>query len=253
MKIVVFGGSGFIGKKLVARLCSLGHKAVPASPSLGVNAITGQGLATALAGAQAVVDVTNPPAYEDQAVMDFFTTATRNLLVHGAAAGVRHHVLLSIVGIDRLPECGYYRAKLAQEQLIRAAAIPFTLVRATQFFEFIPAITQLATTAQTVRLPAAGMQPILGDEVAAALTEIVLQPPLNDGQELAGPEVIGQDELARRWLKATQDARTVVTDPTARYFGTLLETNSLLPGPLARRGQTTFDAWLAKSRVDVPG
>lgn len=253
MKIIVFGGSGFIGKKLVSMLRRHGHDVVPASPSLGVNAVTGEGLAAALAGAQVTVDVTNSPSYEDQAVMDFFTTTTRHLLAQGATAGVRHHVLLSIVGIDGLPECGYYRAKLAQEKLIRAAAIPFTIVRATQFFEFIPVITQLATTAQTVRLPAAGMQPILGDDVADVLAEIATQPPVNGTLELAGPEVIAQDELARRWLKSQDKTDVVVTDPAARYFGAQLQPRSLLPGEQARLGRTRFDDWLAQGKIAPAG
>lgn len=244
MKIVVAGGSGLIGTKLVKFFREQGHSVTPVSRRQGVNAFTGEGLAAALAGAQVVVDVLNLHSPEDQAVMEFFTTTTRNLLAAEAGAGVAHHVLLSVVGVDRVPDNGHYRAKVAQEQLVQAARIPYTIVRATQFFEFIKTIIDLATVGETVRLPAAGMQPILADEVVAVLADIALQAPRNGIVELAGPELIRQDELARRFLKATHDARNVVTDPRARYFGAVLQERSLVPGPNARLGTARIDDWL---------
>src|SRR6058998_1657634 len=215
MKIVVIGGSGLIGSKLVKKLRQLGHEVVAASPSSGVNSITGEGLAEALAGAQAVVDVTNSPSWEDKAVLVFFETSTRNLLAAEVAAGVRHHVALSVVGTERLLTSGYFRAKMAQEDLIKASPIPYTIVRATQFFEFVGGIAQAATEGQTVRLPPALMQPIVSDDVAAAVADAALAAPLNGTVDLAGPEPIRQDDLVRRFLSATRDARTVITDPKA--------------------------------------
>jgi len=247
MKIVVIGGSGLIGTKLVKNLRQLGHEVVPASPSSGVNTITGVGLAEALAGAQVVVDVTNSPSWEDKAVLQFFETSTRNLLAAEAAAGVGHHVALSVVGTDRLLSSGYFRAKMAQENLIKASKVPYTIVRATQFFEFVNGIAQSATDGQTVRLPPALMQPIVSDDVAAALADVTLGEPVNGMDELAGPEPIRLDELVRRFLSAKQDARQVVADVHARYFGLELNDQSLTPGDNPRIGPTYFADWLSRS------
>ena len=246
MKIVVIGGSGLIGTKLVARLRQRGHEVVAASPSSGVNTITGEGLAGALAGAQVVVDVANSPSWEDQAVLEFFETSGRNLLAAEAAAGVGHHVALSVVGTDRMLASGYFRAKMAQENLIKAAKIPYTIVRATQFFEFVGGIAQSATDGQTVRLPPAMMQPIVSDDVAAALADVAVDQPLNGTVELAGPEPIRMDELIRRYLTAKRDARKVITDVHARYFGTEVNDQSLTPGDHPRIGPTRFADWLSK-------
>jgi len=247
MKIVVIGGSGLIGTKLVNKLRERGHEALAASPSSGINTITGEGLAKALAGAQGVVDVSNSPSWEDKAVLEFFETSTRNLLATEAAAGVRHHVALSVVGTDRLLESGYFRAKMAQENLIKSSKIPYTIVRATQFFEFVNGIAQSATDGQTVRLPPALMQPIVSDDVAAALADVAINAPVNGMIELAGPELIRQDELVRRFLSAKQDARQVVTDVHARYYGIVLNDQSLTPGDNPRIGPTRFEDWLRRS------
>jgi len=247
MKIVVIGGTGLIGSKLVHLLRQRGHQVVAASPSLGVNTHTGQGLSAALAGAHVVVDVANSPSFEDKAVLEFFETSGRNLLAAEAAAGVRHHVALSVVGTDRMPASGYFRAKMAQEELIKAAKIPYTIVRATQFFEFVGAMAQSATVGQTVRLPPALMQPIVSDDVAAALADVAAEEPLNGTVELAGPEPIRMDELVRRFLIANRDAREVITDPEARYFGTPVNDQSLTPGDSPRIGPTRFADWLGRS------
>ena len=247
MKIVIVGGTGLIGKKLVNNLRQRGHEVVPASPSSGVNTVTGEGLAAALAGAQVVVDVANAPSWEDQAVLEFFETSGRNLLAAEAAAGVGHHVALSVVGTDRLLASGYFRAKMAQENLIKASPIPYTIVRATQFFEFVGGIAQSATEGQTVRLPPALMQPIVSDDVAAVMAEVAVAEPLNGTVDLAGPEPIRQDELVRQFLSATGDARTVVTDPKALYFGIAVNDKSLTPGDNPRLGPTRFADWLRRS------
>lgn len=247
MKIVVIGGSGLIGTKLVKKLRQCGHEVVAASPSSGVNTITGEGLAEALAGAQVVVDVSNSPSWEDKAVLEFFETSGRNLLAAEAAANVRHHVALSVVGTDRLLESGYFRAKMAQENLIKASKVPYTIVRATQFFEFVKGIAQAATEGQTVRLPPTLMQPIVSDDVAAALAEVAINAPVNGMIELAGPEPIRQDELVRRFLSATQDPREVITDVRARYYGIELNDQSLTPGDNPRIGPTRFEDWLRRS------
>ena len=247
MKIVVIGGSGLIGKKLVSRLRELGHEVVPASPSSGVNTLTGQGLSEALAGAQVVVDVANSPSWEDTAVLDFFETSGRNLLAAEAVAGVRHHVALSVVGTDRLLASGYFRAKFAQEKLIKASHIPYTIVRATQFFEFVGAIAQSGTDGQNIRLPAAMMQPIVSDDVAAALADVAIAEPLNGTVELAGPEPIRMDELVRRFLIAGRDTRRVIADPQARYYGIPVDDQSLIPGNHPRIGPTRFAEWLNRS------
>jgi uncharacterized protein YbjT (DUF2867 family) len=247
MKIVVIGGSGLIGTKLVNKLQQLGHEVVAASPSSGVNTITGEGLAKALAGAQVVVDVANAPSWEDKAVLEFFETSGRNLLAAEAAAGVRHHVALSVVGTDRLLQSGYFRAKMAQENLIKASKVPYTIVRATQFFEFVNGIAQSATDGQTVRLPPALMQPIVSDDVAAALADVAINAPVNGMIEIAGPEQIRQDELVRRFLSAKQDSRQVVTDVHARYYGVELNDPSLIPGDNPRIAPTRFEDWLSRS------
>ncbi len=247
MKIVVIGGSGLIGTKLVSRLRQKGYEVVAASPNSGVNTITGEGLADALAGAQVVVDVANSPSFEDRAVLEFFQTSGRNLLAAEAVAGVKHHVALSVVGTDRLPDSGYLRAKMAQESLIKASKIPYTIVRSTQFFEFVNAITQSGTVGQTVRLSPAHLQPIASDDVVASLADVTLGAPVNGMIEIAGPERIPLDELARRYLRATKDARQVVADAHARYFGTELNDQSLTPGDNPRLGSIRFEDWLSRT------
>ena len=249
MKIVVIGGSGLIGTKLVKKLRERGDDALPASPSSGVNTITGEGLAKALAGAQVVVDVSNSPSWEDKAVLEFFETSTRNVLAAEAAAGVGHHIALSVVGTERLLQSGFFRAKMAQEQLIQASNVPYTIVRSTQFFEFVDGIAQSATDGQTVRLSPAHIQPIVSDDVAAALAEVTLGTPVNGMIEIAGPERLGLDELVRRFLRAKQDARQVVTDVNAQYFGIDLNDQSLTPGDNPRIGPTRFDDWLRRSQA----
>jgi uncharacterized protein YbjT (DUF2867 family) len=247
MKIVVIGGSGLIGKKVVTNLRQHGHEVVAASPSSGVNTVTGEGLAQALAGAQVVVDVANAPSWEDKAVLEFFETSGRNLLAAEAAGGVGHHVALSVVGTDRLLASGYFRAKMAQENLIKASSIPYTIVRATQFFEFVGAIAQSATEGQTVRVPPALMQPIAADDVAAAMAEAALAKPLNGTVELAGPEPVRQDELVRQFLSKAGDARTVIADPKALYYGLAMNDQSLTPGDNPRLGSTRFADWLSRN------
>jgi uncharacterized protein YbjT (DUF2867 family) len=248
MKIVVIGGSGLIGTKVVTKLRHLGHEVVAASPSSGVNTITGEGLAEALAGAQVVVDVANSPSWEDKAVLEFFETSGRHLLAAEAAAGVGHHIALSVVGTERLLASGYFRAKMAQETLIKASPVPYTIVRATQFFELVGGIAQSATDGHTVRLSPALMQPIVSDDVAAALVQVVVDAPVNGTIEIAGPERIRLDALVQRFLSATQDPREVVTDVHARYFGVELNDQSLTPGTNARLGPTRFEDWLSRSR-----
>jgi uncharacterized protein YbjT (DUF2867 family) len=247
MKIVVIGGSGLIGKKLVSKLRERSREVVAASPSSGVNTVTGEGLSHALAGAQVVVDVANAPSWEDKAVLEFFETSGRNLLAAEKVAGVRHHVALSVVGTERLLASGYFRAKLAQEKLIQASSIPYTIARATQFFEFVEAIAQFGTDAQTVRLPSAMMQPIVSDDVAAALADVAITEPLNGMVEIAGPEPIRMDELVRRFLTARRDSRQVITDPQARYYGVPVNDQSLVPGNHPRLGPTRFADWLSRS------
>ena len=247
MKIVVIGGTGLIGTKLVKKLRERGDEALPASPSSGVNSVTGEGLAEALAGAQVVVDVSNSPSWEDKAVLEFFETSTRNLLAAEAAAGVGHHVALSVVGTERLLQSGFFRAKIEQERLIKASKIPYTIVRSTQFFEFVDGIAQSATDGQTIRLSTAHIQPIVSDDVAAALAEVTLGTPVNGMIEIAGPERLGLDELVRRFLRAKQDTRQVVTDVHAQYFGIDVNDQSLTPGDNPRIGATRFEDWLSRS------
>jgi uncharacterized protein YbjT (DUF2867 family) len=244
MKIVVVGGTGLIGTKVVKNLREKGHEVVAASPSKGINSVTGEGLAQALAGAQVVVDVANAPSWEDKAVLEFFETSGRNLLAAEAAAGVGHHVALSVVGTDRLLASGYFRAKMAQEKLIKASPIPYTIVRATQFFEFVGGIAQSASEGQTVRLPPALMQPIAADDVAAVVADVARAQPLNGTFDLAGPEPIRQDDLVRRFLSGTGDALTVITDPKALYYGIAVNDQSLTPGDTPRIGPTRFEDWL---------
>lgn len=246
MKIVVIGGTGLIGSKLVKLLTVRGHEAVAASPNTGVNTLTGEGLAQALAGAQVVVDVANSPSFEDKAVLDFFETSGRNLLAAEAAAGVQHHVALSVVGTERLQGSGYFRAKLAQETLIKAATIPYTIVHATQFMEFLGGIAQAGTDGQTVRLSPALVQPIASDDVATAMADAALGAPVNGTIEIAGPERVGLAALVQRYLAAIGDARTVVADASAPYFGVQLDDRSLTPGDKPMLGAITFETWMAQ-------
>jgi uncharacterized protein YbjT (DUF2867 family) len=247
MKIVVIGGSGLIGTKLVALLRSRGHEVVAAAPNTGVNTLTGEGLAEALAGAAVVVDVANSPSLEDKAAMDFFVTSGRNLLAAEAAANVKHHVALSIVGTQRVVESGYLRAKAVQENLIKNSAIPYSILQSTQFSEFVERIAKGALDGEVYRLSPALMQPIVSDEVVAALADIALAAPLNGTVEVGGPEAIPLDELAREVLKARKDPRQVVADSHARYFGAELNDQSLIPGPKARIGSVRFGDWLRQS------
>lgn len=247
MKIVVIGGSGLIGSKLVRKLREQGHEAVAASPNSGVNSVTGEGLAEALKGAAVVVDVSNAPSWEDNAVMEFFTTSTRNLLTYEAAAGVRHHVALSVVGTERLLESGYFRAKIAQENLIKASSIPYSIVRATQFFEFIKGIADLSTDGNKVRLPSALIQPMAANDVARAVGRIALGSPVNGTVEVGGPEQFRLDELVRRDLAARKDPREVVADPHAPYYGIKVSERTLVPDNNAQLSETRFEAWLTQA------
>jgi uncharacterized protein YbjT (DUF2867 family) len=251
MNIVVIGGSGLIGSKLTERLRAAGHEILPASPNTGVNTVTGEGLGEALAGVQVVVDLANSPSFEDDAVLEFFETSGRNLLAAEAAAGVRHHLALSVVGADRLPDSGYLRAKIAQEDLIKASGTPYTILRSTQFLEFIGRIAESAAEGDVIRLSPALLQPIAADDVVAALADLVVGPPLNTTVEIAGPEACPLDKLARKLLAARGDTREVVADVHARYFGTELDDRSLTPGPNPRLGSTRFEEWLA--RAGQPG
>jgi len=247
LKIVVIGGSGLIGRKVVSNLRAEGHEVVAASPSTGVNALTGEGLTEALKGAQVVVDVANSPSWEDQAVLDFFETSSRNLLAAEAAAEVRHHVALSVVGTERLLASGYFRAKMAQENLITASSVPYTIVRATQFFEFVGAIAQLSTQGNTVRLPGTLFQPMAADDVAAFVAEAAVAEPVHGMIEIAGPEPMGLDEAARQFIRANKDPRTVITDPNVGYYGVAVNDRSLTPGEHPRLGSTRFADWLSRS------
>src|SRR5262249_3532895 len=249
MKIVVIGGTGLIGTKLVNNLRQHGHEAVAASPKSGVDTFTGKGVAETGKGAQVVVDLANAPVWEDKAVLEFFETAGRNLLTAEEVAGVRHHIALSIVGADRSPDSGYLRAKVAQENVIKASKVPFTIVRSTQFFEFVKSIAQSAAEEQTGRLSPGMMQPIAADDVAAALTDVALAEPVNGTVAIAGPEPIRMNEFVQRFLSATGDARKVTTDVHARYFGAELNDQSLVPGPgdNPRLGPTHYEDWLKRS------
>jgi uncharacterized protein YbjT (DUF2867 family) len=249
MKIVVIGGSGLIGTKLVNRLREKGHEVVAASPDSGVNTITGEGLAEALAGAQVVVDVANSPSFEDRAALEFFETSGRNLLAAEAAAGVGHHLALSVVGTERLLESGYFRAKMAQENLIKASGIPYTILHSTQFFEFINGIIKSGSEGDVIRLSPALVQPIASDDVAATLADLTVGPPVNGIVEVAGPEAFPLDELAREALAANKDRRQVVADVHARYFGAELNDRSLTPGDNPRLGTIGFRDWLRQSQA----
>jgi uncharacterized protein YbjT (DUF2867 family) len=247
MKIVVIGGTGLIGSKVVTCLSEKGHEAVAASPDSGVNTLTGEGLADVLEGASVTIDVSNSPSFEDEAVMDFFTTSTTNLLAAEAGAGVRHHVALSVVGTERLAESGYMRAKVAQEKLIRESSIPFSILHATQFFEFAKRIADDATVGETVRVPDALIQPIAAEEVSAAVCETSLREPAGDVIEIGGPQEFRFDEFIRQALTAKGDQRTVVADPNARYFDAELEERSLLPTNADHLGEIRFSDWLAQT------
>lgn len=244
MKIVVIGGSGLIGSKLVPKLRERGHEAVAASPASGVNTLTGQGLAAALEGASVVVDVSNAPSFEDAAVLEFFETSTRNLLAADAAAGIRHHVALSVVGTERMSESGYMRAKIAQERLIEDSSIPYSIVHATQFFEFVGRIADGATSGNTVRLAHVLIQPMAAEDVAGTVAEVAVGPPVNGIVEVAGPQQFRLDELVRNTLRERHDPREVITDPHAPYFGAELHERTLVPADNARIAETRFDHWL---------
>jgi uncharacterized protein YbjT (DUF2867 family) len=249
MKLVIIGGTGLIGSKLVTQLREHGHEAVAAALNTGVNTLTGEGLAEALQGASVVVDVSNSPSFEDTAVMEFFTTSTRNLLKAAGAAGVTHYVALSVVGTERLSEGGYFRAKSAQEELIKKSPIPYSIVHATQFFEFVKRIADDATDGMTVRLPPVLIQPIAADDVAKAVGRIAVGAPVNGTVEVAGPQQFRFDELIRQGLTARNDPREVVVDPQARYFGVELGERSLIPAADARLGEIRFQEWLGQSVV----
>jgi uncharacterized protein YbjT (DUF2867 family) len=249
MRIVVIGGTGLIGSKTVAILRQGGHEVVAASSNTGVNTITGEGLNEALAGTQVVIDISNSPSFEDKAVLEFFETSGRNLLAAEAAAGVRHHVALSIVGIDRNPEIGYFRAKVAQEKLIASSGIPYTIIRSTQFMEFLRAIADSCADGNVVRISPGLFQPIAADDVAAIVADVALASPRNGIVEIAGPERAPFDEIVARYLKAVGDAREVVSDPEARYYGGRVEEFSLVPLGEARLGHINLNEWLSRSQV----
>lgn len=248
MKIVVIGGTGLIGSKLVNKLRDIGHEVVAASPSRGVNTITGEGLAEALTGSNIVVDVANSPSFEDKAALEFFETSGRNLIAAEKAAGVGHHITLSVVGSDLLSEIGYFRAKIAQENLIKSSTIPYTIVRATQFFEFLGSIAQASTVGETVHLSPAFLQPIASDDVVSALFQVILEMPINGTIEIAGPERFRLSELVEQYLKATKDPRTVISDVHARYFGAQLTDNMLTPNKNSRLGSINFKSWFDSQR-----
>jgi uncharacterized protein YbjT (DUF2867 family) len=252
MKIVVLGGTGLIGSKLVKKLLEHGQEVVAAAPSSGVNTLTGEGLADALRGASVVVDVTNSPSWEDAAVLKFFETSTRNLLDYEAAAGVRHHIALSVVGTERLLESAFFRAKLVQENLIKASSTPYSIVRATQFFEFVKSIADLSTEGNKVRLPPVLFQPMAADDVASAIDRIAMSPPVNSTVEIGGPEQFRLDEAVRRDLAARKDLREVVSDPHARYYGIEVNERTLVPNDDARLGEKRFEDWLRHATKQVP-
>jgi len=248
MKIVVIGGTGLIGSKTAPILHQGGHEVIAASPKTGVNSITGEGLKEAMVGTQVVIDLANSPSFEDRAVLEFFETSGRNLLAAEAAAGVRHHVALSIVGTDRTPENGYFRAKVAQEKLIETSGIPYTIIRSTQFLEFLGAIAASSADGNTVRLSPGLFQPIAADDVAAIVSDVALAAPRNGIVEIAGPERAPFNEIVARYLKAVGDPREVVSDPETRYFGGRVEERSLVPLAEARLGRIGFDEWLRRSQ-----
>ena len=246
-KIVVIGGTGLIGSKVVTDLEEKGIDAIAAAPNTGVNTLTGEGLAEVLNGAAAVVDVSNSPSFEEKAVMDFFTTSTRNLLKYEKDAGVKHHIALSVVGTERLPDSGYMRAKVAQENLIKESSLPYTIIHATQFFEFIKGIADAATEGGTARVSPAGIQPMAADDVASEVAKVAMGNPINGTIEIAGPEVFRMDTIVRKRLEALNDTRKIISDPNATYFGAVLNDRSLLPDANARLSSTRFNDWLRTS------
>ena len=252
MKIVVIGGTGLIGSKLVTKLRAHEHDAVAAAPNTGVNTLTGEGLAEALKGASVVVDVSNSPSWEDAAVLKFFETSTRNLLNYEADAGVKYHVALSVVGTDRLSESGYFRAKIAQEKLIKESSIPYTIVHATQFFEFLKGLADISVDGGKVRLPHVLFQPMAADDVASGVARVAVGPPVNGIVEIGGPEQFRVDELVRRRLASLKDPREVIADPNARYSGAKLSERTLVPENNARLGETRFETWLTQPAAQVP-
>jgi uncharacterized protein YbjT (DUF2867 family) len=252
MKIVVIGGTGLIGSKLVKKLREQGHEAIAAAPNTGVNTLTGEGLAEVLEGAAVVVDVSNSPDWEDSAVLKFFETSTRNLLTYEAAAGVRHHVALSVVGTQQLSESGYFRAKVAQENLIKESSIPYSVVHATQFFEFLKGLADISMVGAKVHLPPVLFQPMAADDVATAVARIAVGQPVNGIVEIGGPEQFRVDELVRRRLAALKDPREVIADPNARYDGAKVSEKTLVPGNNARLGETRFETWLTQSAAQTP-
>src|SRR5205814_4373763 len=252
MKIIVIGGTGLIGSKVVEKLGAQGHQAVPASPNSGVNTVTGEGLAEVLKGASVVVDVSNSPSFEDAAVLKFFETSTRNLLTYEAAAGVGHHVALSVVGTERLSESGYFRAKIAQEKMIKNSAIPYSIVHATQFFEFLKGLADISFDGDKVRLPPVLFQPMAAYDVASAVGRIAVGPPVNGTVEIAGPEQFRLDELVRERLAALKDTREIIADPEARYAGAKLSLRTLVPEKTARLGETHFETGLTQSAATIP-
>src|SRR5499427_3646016 len=251
MKIVVIGGTGLIGSKLVNKLREHGHDAVAAAPNTGVNTLTGEGLAEVLKGASVVVDVSNSPNWEDAAVLNFFEASTRNLLSYEATAGVKHHVALSVVGTDRMSQSGYMRAKIAQEKLIEGSSVPYSIVHATQFFEFLKGLADISMLDGKVHLPPVLFQPMSADDVATAVGRVAVEPPVNGTVEIGGPEQFRVDELVRRRLASLKDPREVVTDPNAPYSGAKLSEKSLVPGNNARLGQTRFETWLTQPAAQV--
>ena len=253
MKIVVIGGTGLIGSKLVNKLREQGHEAVAAAPNTGVNTITGEGLAEALKSAAVVADVSNAPDWEDTAVMKFFETSTRNLLAAEAPAGVRHHVALSVVGTERMLESGYFRAKMAQENLIKSSSIPYSIVHATQFYEFVKGIADFSTEGNKVRVPPVLIQPMAAEDVASGVARVAVGPPVNGMVEIGGPEEFRLDELIRRYLVARRDPREVVADPHAHYYGIEVTERTLVPEDDARLGNIRFEDWLAQSAAQIPG
>ena len=251
MKIVVIGGSGLIGSKLVNKLREQGHEAIAASPDSGVNTLTGEGLAEALKGASVVVDVSNSPSWEDAAVLNFFETSTRNLMAGEANAGVGHHVALSVVGTDRLSESGYFRAKIAQEKLIKGSTIPYSIVHATQFFEFLKGLADISMVGDEVHLPSVLFQPMSADDVASGVAKVAVDTPVNTIIEIAGPEQFRVDELVQRRLASLKDTRKVIADPNARYGGAKVSERTLLPANNARLGETRFETWLTQSAAQA--
>jgi len=247
MRIVVIGGTGLIGSRLVKNLQEKGHELIAASPKRGINSVTGEGLAEALKGASVVVDVTNSPSWEDAAVLDFFKTSTRNLLAYGANAGVAHHIALSVVGTERLLASGFFRAKFAQEELIKVSSVPYTIIRATQFFEFVKQIVDYSTQGNEVRMPPALIQPMAADDVASAVADFAMKPALNGTVDIAGPDQFPLVELARLYLDAKHDPRKAISDPQGRYYGIEVSERALVPENGARLSETRFETWLKQS------